>query len=92
MSMFAPEPMGDPMMGGFPAEPDAPAADGPQLLRDAIDVIREYLSVEQDDEDKAVAEQVTTLIQKLLAKQQKEQDGLLQGKMSPGAVRRALSG
>ena len=77
------------------AGPSAPAPSGPDgqaLLRQAIATVRQYIDSEQDDEDKMAGEKVTSLLQQILAKQQKEQDGLLQGKMSPGAIRGALGG
>ena len=61
-------------------------------MRQAIATVRQYIDSEQDDEDKMAGEKVTSLLQQILAKQQKEQDGLLQGKMSPGAIRGALGG
>ena len=62
------------------------------LLKSAIDTIRQYQGGEKDEEDLLTAEKITTLIQQLLAKNQKELDGLMQGKMDPASLRGALSG
>jgi hypothetical protein len=61
-------------------------------LKQAIDTIRSYQQGEQDEEDLLTAEKITTLIQQLLAKQQKETDGLMQGKLDPAALRGAFGG
>ena len=77
-------------MGEMPEE-DEPApqqqGDPAGLLREALAVIASYQEVEADDEDLLEAEEIRTRIQKLLAKQQKERDGLLQGKLTPAALR-----
>jgi hypothetical protein len=63
------------------------------LLRQALDAVREFASNPDIDESETLqAEQVTTLIQKLLAAREKEERDLLGGKMSVGALGRALSG
>lgn len=90
-------PYPDQMMGGGPpadlaallgggGAPPAPA-DGTSKLREALQMIADYQAGEQDDEDLLAAEEIRTRIQKLLAKQQQEQDGLLQGKFTPAALR-----
>jgi hypothetical protein len=86
----------DPSQLGPQGPPSAPQAqgggDGVALLKQAIDTIRQYQGGEKDEEDLLTAEKITTLIQQLLAKQQKELDGLLQGKADPAALRGALGG
>lgn len=79
--------------GGAPPQQQGPPApaDGQELLRQAIQVVRQYIESEQDDEDKLAGEKVTSLLQQILAKQAKEQDDLLQGKMSPRGLRQALA-
>jgi hypothetical protein len=47
------------------------------VLRDLIDGVRQYMLVEPDEEDKAVAAQCLMAFQKLLAKDQKEEDGAM---------------
>ena len=91
--MFDPSQLG----GIAPPSEAAPSAapqggDGVSLLKQAIDTIRQYQGGEKDEEDLLTAEKITTLIQQLLAKNQKELDGLMQGKMDPASLRGALSG
>ena len=74
-----PQPMGEP--------PPSGGGDSSNILREALAVIASYQEVEVDDEDLLEAEEIRSRIQRLLAKQQKERDGLLQGKFSPGALR-----
>ena len=62
------------------------------ILQDMLQLADQYRGVEPDEEDKAQMEQARTILQKLLAKDQSEKDGLLQGKASPGALRRVLGG
>ena len=75
-----------------PPEEEGPSGDPAGILRDILDLCREYQNVEQDDEDLLQIEKVTTLLQQLLANNQKEADGMMQGKMSPRGLRKALSG
>lgn len=63
-----PEPGGTGPQGG---------SDPASALRALIQGARAYMEIEQDDEDLAVAAQVITLIQKLLAKNQKEADAAM---------------
>jgi hypothetical protein len=86
----------DPLMallgggGAPPAEPDVPQT--PEgILREILRLFGEYRQVEKDDEDLLAAEQATTLIQRLLAANQKAADGMMGGTMSPRAMRRAGS-
>lgn len=44
------------------------------------------------EKERLLLEKVTTMIQQIRAEREKEQDGLIQGKMSPGALRRAVGG
>lgn len=74
--------------GGEEEAPSAPA----DLLRDMLDLAAQYREGEDDDEDLLQIEKVTTLIQQLLANNQKESDQMIQGKMSPRGLRKALSG
>jgi hypothetical protein len=85
------------MFGAPPPEqppPGPPPAAGNEggvaLLKQAIDTVRQYIEGEQDEEDRLAGEKVTSLLQQILAKNQKETDGLLQGKMSPAAMRGAF--
>lgn len=86
--MFPPGPPGAGPPQGMPA-PQDPG----EILRAMLDMAQAYRSVEEDQEDLLAIEQVTTLVQRLLAKEQKQHDDLIQGKASPQAMRRfAASG
>lgn len=71
--------------GGAPAGPAVPggeeAAEAPQggddsiaLLDDALELIRQAIAVEPDDEDKLTLEKATTLLQQVKASNQKLTD------------------
>ncbi len=60
--------------GMGPPEPEQPPRSSADLIAAAIDLLRGYPEVEQDQEDLAVAAQVIAALQKLLAKQQREAD------------------
>lgn len=76
--------------GGAPAPPEAPAQGGDpaDVLRQMLGLVDQYRQVEQDDEDLLQIEKISTQIQQLLANQQKDLDGLLQGKASPKVMRK----
>lgn len=63
-------------------------SDPSDILRQILQLADAYRQAEQDDEDLLQVEKVTSLVQQLLAKQQSERDGLLQGKYTPSALRR----
>lgn len=69
---------GPPGIGGPQGPPQPEQPQGPrssvELIAAAIDLLRGYPEVEQDQEDLAVAAQVIAALQKLLAKQQREAD------------------
>lgn len=71
-------PMGDPMAGG-PAGPPAPEppSDPAGILKQMLDLSKQYMDVEQDDEDKAAIASILSKIQTLFAKQQREADAAL---------------
>lgn len=80
------------LLGGAGApqtEPEAAPASGPDILRQMLQSAAAYRDSEDDDEDLMEIEKVTSLIQGLLAKQAKEQDDMLMGKVTPRALRRA---
>lgn len=69
-----------PGIGGPPEEPppdEGGAPRGPEALRAALEMIAAYQADEQDDIDLADAEKIRTMIQTLLAKQQKEQEAAM---------------
>lgn len=59
-------------------------------IRELLDLAREVAAAADDDQEMAQLEQVTSILAKLLAAQQKQDEDAAQGKLSPGAVRRAL--
>jgi hypothetical protein len=85
----APPPTQDPPPEPPPEQSSGNAA-GVALLQQILGDVQRYIDGEQDEEDKLTGEKVTSLLQQLLAKNQKETDGLLQGKMSPAAMRGAF--
>lgn len=80
------------IQGGAPDAGASPSGGDPvQLLSDALDTLQQYMQVEPDEEDKAVAAQCITQLQKLKAKDQSEADGAMQGKTTPRMVRKAAA-
>ena len=78
--------------GPAPAEEEEAPSAPSDILRDMLALAQQFRDGEEDDEDLLQIEKVTTLIQQLLANNQKEADGMMQGKMSPRGLRKALSG
>lgn len=83
--------------GAPPEEPlpsivDGEPGGGEDPLIAAIDLIQEAIDAESDQEDVQVMLQCQSKLQGILAKNQKEADGLMQGKAAPGAVRKAAGG
>jgi len=90
MGGFPPELLGQ-MMGAEepPEEPQDPAG----ILREILDLAGLYRDQESDEQNLLLVEKLRTIAQQILANEQKEADGMLQGKLSPSAVRRmATSG
>lgn len=67
------------------------SSDNPvDLIQQMIDLAKRYIEVEPDEEDKlTMTKNVLASLQQYLAKDQKEGEEMLQGKLSPRAVRRA---
>lgn len=79
--------------GGQPAE--EPAQEGGSaldLIRDALELVRQYAQQEQSEQNTLDAEKITTLLQGLLAAEEKEMDDAMQGKASPRVLRQAYGG
>lgn len=72
---------GDTDQGGSEQEPIA-------ILKQMIELGRKYVGVEPDEEDKATMSKVLSTLQSYLAKEQKENDQMLGGVMSPRAMRK----
>jgi|SRR5215831_248867 len=71
----------------------APGAgsDSASVLSDALDSLNQYMQIEPDESDKAVIATCIAQIQKIRAKDQSEQDGMLQGKTTPRGLRKAAA-
>lgn len=91
MSMMLPPEMGAPP-GMAPAGPEQEEGDPLDQLREALDLIHAYLATENDEEDKLIGEQITTLMQRLLANNQKMMNDALGGKLSPKLMSQAYGG
>lgn len=66
---------------------DSAAAD---LLGQILDLAQQYMSIEPDEEDKAVVAQCISQLQKVRAKDQQDADKMTQGNVTPRALRAAL--
>jgi len=64
---------------------------GQDPLAGAIDLIQEAIDAESDQEDVQVMLQCQAKLQSILAKGQKDQDAMLGGKASPGALRKSAA-
>lgn len=71
---FGGGPLDGQVAGGEPPQEEPQGPRGPEALRAALDMVAAYQADEQDDIDLADAEKIRTMIQTLLAKQQKEQE------------------
>ena len=76
----------DPGAGGSNA--DAQAA---EILGQMLDLGTQYMSIEPDEEDKAVVAQCLSQLQKIRAKDQQDADKMTQGNVTSRALRAALS-
>lgn len=85
------------MMGGAPPEqpfseePAGQADDGAAKIKEIISLVRSYADQEDDEENVLVAEKITTMLQQILANEQKDVEGMMQGKVSPKALRKAYA-
>lgn len=80
--------------GGAPA-PEAPAPEGgdaSELIRQALELVRQYAQQEESEQGTLDAEKITTLLQQILAMEEKELDDAMQGKASPKMLRNAYGG
>lgn len=92
--------MSGPMMppgGGMPGggmPPDSPdqgdgATDPLELYKAMKELLREAIDVEHDQEDVLALEKISTLVQQLIANNQKLQDQAMSGAMDPKMMRKA---
>lgn len=84
------------LMGGAGAGEagDAPSGGGDalELIRQALDLVRQYAQQEESEQGTLDAEKITTLLQQILAMEEKELDEAMQGKASPRLLRSAYGG
>ena len=66
-------------------EPSGPPSSG---YKRVLDLLNEVQASEKDEEDLLTIEKVRTLLQQLLANNQKQQDGLMSGKFDARALRK----
>lgn len=66
--------------------------DGASKIKEIISMVRAYAEQENDEENILTAEKITTMLQQILAAEQKDAEGMLQGKVSPKALRKAYGG
>lgn len=77
------------MLGALGQQPPAPQSGGDtvDILRQMIDLAKNYIDAEQDEDDKLTMTKVLTTLQQYLAAEQKERDDAMQGKASPKMLR-----
>lgn len=79
--------------GGQPAEePGQGGGEALELIRQALDLVRQYAQQEESEQGTLDAEKITTLLQQILAMEEKELDDAMQGKASPKMLRSAYGG
>lgn len=89
------------LLQGAGAGGGAPMGDGPQedpkgeaidLIRQALELVRQYAAQEESEMGTLDAEKITTLLQQILANEEKELEDAMTGKASPKMLRSAYSG
>ena len=75
--------------GMMPEPPGDDTGDVLDIIRQALDLVRQYADQEQDEQNTLLAEKITTQLQTILANEEKEQMGALQGKASPRLLKQA---
>jgi hypothetical protein len=83
---------GDAGMAPEPEAPADPGADAMELIRQALELIRQYAAQEESEQGTLDAEKISTLLQQILAAEEKELDDAMQGKASPKMLRSAYGG
>ena len=94
MDMIGQMGQGQPQPPPEPSPNPQPEGEGDVLefIRQALEAVRQYAVGEKDDENTLRAEKITTLLQEILANEQREIDQALQGKASPRVLRQAYAG
>jgi uncharacterized protein YqeY len=78
------------MMGAPQAPPEEEGpGDVTDIIREALDLVRQYADQEQDEQNILLAEKISTQLQTILANEEKDQMGMLQGKASPRLLKQA---
>jgi antitoxin component HigA of HigAB toxin-antitoxin module len=72
-------------MGDAPAE----GGDATELIRQALELVRQYAAQEESETGTLDAEKITTLLQSILANEEKELEDAMAGKASPKMLRSA---
>ena len=87
------------LLGGGGAEAPAPPMPGGDeggdvldLIRQALELVRQATASASDDMEALEYEKITTLLTKRLADEQKQQDDAMQGKASPRMLRQVYQG
>jgi hypothetical protein len=75
-----------------PPEPEAEGGDASDLIRQALELVRQYAAQEQSEQGTLDAEKITSLLQAILAAEEKELDDAMAGKASPRMLRQAYAG
>lgn len=75
--------------GGAPAPPQEGGGDVTTMLQDMLALAGEYLAQEETETNKLTMQKVTTMIQQILAEEEKELQGAMQGKMSPALLQKS---
>ncbi len=77
---------------GAPLPTEGTPGGGADPLEQAISYLDDAIQAEADQEDQNVMRQCSAKLQAVLAKNQKEQDAMLQGQSSPSGIRKAAAG
>ena len=80
-----------PQPAGAPGGSSDPNAQSSDLLQQAQQLLKQAHDVEPEPEDQQVISQCINAIDKLMAKNQSEADGMMGGKMTPRGVRKAAA-
>ncbi|MDH4341241.1 MAG: hypothetical protein OEW47_12880 [Thermoleophilia bacterium] len=83
---------GGPPQEGAPLPSDGAPGGGQDPLEEAIALLDEAIAAEADQEDQQVMRQCSAKLQQILAKNQAEEDSMLQGKSSPAGIRKSMAG
>lgn len=85
------QPLGPPP--GPPPSPQQQPPDVPSDVRQLVDAIRMFAEANgMTEQERLKVEKISTLLQELAADREKEEQGMLAGKLSPGAMQRAYAG